>query len=212
MKKNMYSIMLAEDVVRAIDERAAAEGTNRSNLINQILAEYVSVLTPEQAIFDIFNSVDSLLGNLIPLSYRQHDNTLSLKSALSYRYRPTVRYDVELHRNFQHRFGVLKVSFRSQVSELSTRMYQFFVLWEQLEKVYFARIANEEIDSCYDCGKWLRTLILPRDNASRDAISQAISSYVKVLDTLLKKYMDGASADEIETDYLNALNDGLLLI
>ena len=34
MKKNMYSLMLAEDVVRAIDDLAAQEGTNRSNLIN----------------------------------------------------------------------------------------------------------------------------------------------------------------------------------
>lgn len=47
MKKNMYSLMLAEKVVQAIDRLASEKGTNRSNLINQILAEYVSLTTPE---------------------------------------------------------------------------------------------------------------------------------------------------------------------
>ena len=31
MKKNMYSLMLAEDVIRAIDELASEKNTNRSN-------------------------------------------------------------------------------------------------------------------------------------------------------------------------------------
>ena len=32
MKKNMYSLMLAEDVIQAIDELASEKNTNRSNL------------------------------------------------------------------------------------------------------------------------------------------------------------------------------------
>ena len=38
MKKSMYSLMLADEVVKAVDELAAEHGTNRSNMINQILA------------------------------------------------------------------------------------------------------------------------------------------------------------------------------
>ena len=41
--------MLSDDVVRAVDAAAHAMGTNRSNLINQILADYVSITTPETA-------------------------------------------------------------------------------------------------------------------------------------------------------------------
>ena len=41
MKKSVYSIVLADDVVEAIDEMAYSLGTSRSNLINQILAERV---------------------------------------------------------------------------------------------------------------------------------------------------------------------------
>ena len=39
MKKSMYSLMLSEDVVNEIDKLAREQSTNRSNLINQILAD-----------------------------------------------------------------------------------------------------------------------------------------------------------------------------
>ena len=50
MKKNVYSLVLSEDVVHEIDKMAYRQGTNRSNLVNQILAEYASLITPERRI------------------------------------------------------------------------------------------------------------------------------------------------------------------
>ena len=38
MKKTLYSLMLSDEVVREADRLAHQKGTNRSNLINQILA------------------------------------------------------------------------------------------------------------------------------------------------------------------------------
>ena len=53
MKKTLYSLMLNEEVVREIDRMAHRMGTNRSALINQILADYTSVVTPERRIENI---------------------------------------------------------------------------------------------------------------------------------------------------------------
>ena len=47
MKKSMYSLMLSEQVVEAIDRLALEQNTNRSRLINEILADYLSFVTPE---------------------------------------------------------------------------------------------------------------------------------------------------------------------
>ena len=47
MKKEVYSLVLSENVVAAVDRTAKERGVNRSALINQILAEYVSYVTPE---------------------------------------------------------------------------------------------------------------------------------------------------------------------
>ena len=45
MKKTLYSLVLNDEVVREVDALAHRMGTNRSNLINQILAEYVNYTT-----------------------------------------------------------------------------------------------------------------------------------------------------------------------
>lgn len=45
VNKSVYSLVLADDVVEAIDRLAYSMNTSRSNLINQILAERVQLLT-----------------------------------------------------------------------------------------------------------------------------------------------------------------------
>ena len=57
MKKNIYSVVLSEDVVAQIDRMAYRLGTNRSGLINQILAEYVAYETPEKKNREILDGV-----------------------------------------------------------------------------------------------------------------------------------------------------------
>ena len=61
MKKTLYSLMLNDEVVREVDILAHRLGTNRSALINQILAEYVDDLlcefrpdTPDEARSKVF--------------------------------------------------------------------------------------------------------------------------------------------------------------
>lgn len=87
MQKSLYSLILMDDVVREIDSLARMQNTNRSNLINQILADYVSLTTPEKRINNIFNCINGLLEDKIFNSYIEpHERTMSLKSSLNYRY------------------------------------------------------------------------------------------------------------------------------
>ena len=53
MKKSLYSLMLMDEVVNEVDRLAFRRGTNRSSLINQLLAEYLSLATPENRIGNI---------------------------------------------------------------------------------------------------------------------------------------------------------------
>ena len=48
------------EIVDRIDSLAYERGTNRSNLINQILAEYVSYTTPEMRMHAIFEEMEKL--------------------------------------------------------------------------------------------------------------------------------------------------------
>ena len=50
MKKTLYSLMLSEEVMREIDALAHKMGTNRSNLVNMILAEKVEMRTDRKSV------------------------------------------------------------------------------------------------------------------------------------------------------------------
>ena len=131
MKKTLYSLMLSEEVVREVDALAHRLGTNRSNLINQILADYVSVTTPERRINDIFQAVEQMLApsrELVPF-FAPNALTMSLKSSLEYKYRPTVKYEVQLFRSGEGSLGELSVVFRTQSAALIEEMTGFFRLW-----------------------------------------------------------------------------------
>ena len=96
--KNVYSIVLSSDVVEKIDRLAYENGTNRSNMINQILAEYVSYTTPEKRFREVFRQMQAILENSAFKAAEPSDTMLSLRSALAYKYNPTVKYNVELYR------------------------------------------------------------------------------------------------------------------
>ena len=115
MKKTLYSLMLNDEVVREVDALAHSLGTNRSNLINQILAEYVNYTTPERRINDVFSMIEQLMApsrELVPF-FAPNSFSMSLKSSLEYKYRPTVKYEVELFRGGEESIGELSVIFRT---------------------------------------------------------------------------------------------------
>ena len=218
MKKDMYSLMLAEDVIQAIDELASEKNTNRSNLINQILADYVSLTTPEKHVRNIFDIIENFIsrqsGNLL---YSQpNDMTMSIKSPLQYHYRPTIRYEVEMYRTPRQTIGQLKIIFRTTSSELLVELTRFFKLWMQLENIYIKQFFSKgAIEYGLENGKFWRTFAVPNDSDyTEEQIGNAISQYIATFDEMLKDFLAGrySSTEELEKRYLQYLNSGVQLI
>ena len=107
MSKSVYSLVLSDDVVAAVDRAAYGLGTSRSNLINQLLADYVSFITPEKRRKDIFDSLASVLDSFEPFQVqnRGSDSMLCIRSPLRVKYNPTIRYTVELSRSSDNHLG-----------------------------------------------------------------------------------------------------------
>ena len=139
MKKSVYSLVLMDDVVQAIDEMAYSMNTSRSNLINQILAERVSFVTPEMRMQRIFSQIENLMNSSFQLLEQPSDAMLSIKSPLKYKYKPTIKYSIELYRTFEKAVGKLKISVRTQSNQLIAEMNNFFNLWQSIENKYMAR-------------------------------------------------------------------------
>ncbi len=218
MKKNMYSLMLAEDVIRAIDRMADEKGTNRSNLVNQILAEYVSLTTPEKHVQNIFDIIENFIGkqNGYLLYSQPNDMTMSIKSSLKYHYRPTIRYEVEMYRTPSQTIGQLKIIFRTTSAELLVELTRFFKIWMQLENIYIHQFFQKDaIEYGMENGKFLRTFAVPNDSDyTEEQIGNAISQYIATFDEMLKNFLSGnySSTEEIEKRYLAYLNSGVQLI
>ena len=91
--------MLSKNLIEEIDSLAYKQNTNRSNLINHILAEYLSMSTPEMHIQEIFEYLSNLLkmhSNLL-IQNSNSASIICIKSSLAYKYKPSVKYSIEIY-------------------------------------------------------------------------------------------------------------------
>ncbi len=201
--------MLSDDVMREIDALAHRMGTNRSNLVNMILAEKVQVRTPEQQMNDIFSGIEQLLASsreLIPL-FAPNTQRVTVRSSLEYKYHPTVRYEVELVNGFVpgEPIGTLTANFRTQSQALIELLGRFFRCLTRIEG------AMLPIDAAYSIenGRFTRTLAYPsRKNGENsilnaEEISKAITDYVSLIDRMMKACVGGADS-RVLTDMYSA--------
>lgn len=210
MKKTLYSLMLNDEVVREVDALAHRLGTNRSNLINEILAEYVNYTTPERRINDVLSAIQELMqpsGDLIPF-FAPHSYSLSLKSSLEYKYRPTIKYEVELYKGGDETIGALSVLFRTQSPALINGMTDFFRLWKNIEDAHLAPRLSAKADYALYDGKFVRTITVPDRACSSDELASSLAEYIRLFDKMMKGWLTGQyDAHAIEAAYYSYLTN-----
>ena len=210
MKKTLYSLMLNDEVVREVDRCAHRMGTNRSALINQILAEYVNYTTPERRINDVLSAIEALMQpsrELVPF-FAPNSLSMSLKSSLEYKYRPTVKYEVELTRGGGETIGQLSVVFRTQSMALIEAMTEFFRLWKQIEDAHLRPLTGAQIEYALYDGKFVRSIAAPDRDCTTDELASALSEYIKLFDKLMKNYLTGRlDAHEVEAAYFSHMRN-----
>ena len=185
MKKAVYSLVLSEDVVRAVDALAYREGSNRSALIDRILAEYMSFVTPEMRVKEVLDKLSALLSASGVLIGEPSASVLPFRSSLAYKYNPTVRYGVELYRDGDA-LGALKASLRTQNSALLALMRGFYSAFSEVEEDMIGNVQYYVEDD-----KYMRVLRFKSHNASSytsSDVADFISRYVDTFDRALKAY------------------------
>ena len=187
VNKSVYSLVLADDVVEAIDRLAYSMNTSRSNLINQILAERVQLLTPEKRMREIFSKIEQLMDSRFQTLNQPSDAMMSIKSPLRYKYKPTIRYSIELSRDFHGKVGRLKVSFRTQSTQLISR----------LEEKYLSYLFTTGVPYETAEGRFTRDFYAPPQSELTDEdIANAIGDYISCMDSCIQLYFDNAAEPE----------------
>ena len=207
MSRSVYSLVLSDDVIRAVDRAAYAMNTSRSNLINQILAEYVSYTTPEKRMKDIFDSLTTMISRSEPFLIQNQgsDALLNIRSPLQVKYNPTIKYTVELFRDRESSVGELRIMTRTQSAALLEQLEEFFLLFCTIETAYSRIPPQYQIGR----GKFIRKFILKDPTMNSDEIGAAIGRYIQCIDRALKAYLNvpahqrQAAVEEIYRAYLN---------
>ncbi len=182
MKRSVYSLVLMDDVIKAVDQQAYRLGTSRSNLINQILAEHLSCVTPEMRMRDIFDQLSALAGGRFQILQQRSASLMTLRTALEYKYRPTISYKVELERQPDVYLGELRVQIRTQNERLLAMFRSFFVWLAELEHgIIGSKYSCELSQACFT-----RRLINP--GLSDEETGEAISSYLTWVNGAVQQY------------------------
>lgn len=191
MNKKVYSMVLTEEVVASIDRLAHKMHTNRSNMINQILADYCSFTTPEKRISNIFNYLEELIDDEHhQIKIKPTGSVISLKSSLNYHYNPSFLYTIELYRDARDAIGYLKIQFRTQNQTLLTLLDTFFRFWVELEKKHLPSFRGSETSYVIDEGKFEREFIIPTEAHlhTSEHLAHAIAEYVQIFDRSIKAF------------------------
>lgn len=214
MKRSVYSLVLADDVIAEIDKLAFKMNTSRSNLINQILAERVQLMTPEMRMREIFSRMESLMGSPFQAMSQTSDAVLALRKSLNYKYYPTIKYSFELFRSFSGCVGRLKVNFRTQSKSLIDTVSKFFELWAEIEEKYVGKYFTNGVPCRISDGRLERDFYEIRTGGLSDKeISDWVSGYIQLIDRCIQLYVDNCDKpsqvfDTIEKMYIQNLKDG----
>lgn len=191
MKRSIYSLVLADDVIKAVDREAARLGTSRSNLINQILAAELSCITPEMRMRDIFNSLTEQIGRSFQIQQRHSASLMTMKTSLEYKYRPTISYRVELERAPDIFIGTLRISVRTMNEKLMEMFMNFFLYWSAMESEYLGKLKYEEQLSEITPVTFVRKLLNTGLDDQNTAC--AIGRYLDMLNRALQNYFTDPS-------------------
>lgn len=210
MKKSIYSLVLMDDVVEAVDRMAYAMHTSRSNLINQILAEHLSCITPEMRMQAVFSTMEAQMMERFRILEQSSAHIMALQSPLAYKYKPTVQYSVELYREPRDGDdGRIRVQLRTQSRELLALLDQFFRFWMLLERQYLPY--GEQVSYQISPGRLERSIRNPVPGNETE-FGELIGAYVYRLDQYIKAYFAGISdcrstLAELEAQYRRVVRD-----
>lgn len=188
MEKSIYSLVLSDSVVEAVDELARAAGMSRSSMINQLLAERVGYATPEMHLRGVLASAREAMKDGFYMVEQPTGSTLSCRTSLKYRYKPTVRYSVEIFTLGRESAGRLRAQLRTQNYRLIQDFVGFLMLWGRFEREYVVPKYAHDIVYSADDGKFTRVFNMPAGSISDDELGAAVADYLTMFDAALKAY------------------------
>lgn len=198
--KKIYSLVLSEELMQQVDALAAVEGKSRSETVNELLARNFSHETPESRMRSLWDTLERAMiaGSELRFSNLATPSMALLEASLSYPYRPTVRYTVELTPEKPY-LGILKITLRSRSGGLLDGLERFFQLWARLENEFQGKRFWQKSEDRYE-----RVLLRPAWDKETQA--EQLYAYVAGLNRAINVYFSEGDGGVVR-HYENAMTD-----
>jgi len=209
MKKSIYSLMLFDEIVEKIDQMAYVNYTNRSQLINEILAEHLGLVTPEQNIQTILESLKRNFSDTLSVSQVNKNSSIQFGKSLKYKYRPKVKYSIEFVGVGGQKYAVLKISSRTKSVELNHHFDEFFEIICELEANHISQ--GEIIYETSANHKFIREF-REEGSVTQDpkSVIHLLTAYLQMMDEAMDIFFENEGKDvkepikELYQNYLNS--------
>ena len=212
MDENFDTIQILQEMMLELRGLALERTMSVSDIVHEALGEYLMFRANGVNLFDVIYGIESAMNKSGRFVTNADPAGLSIfiKSPIRYVYRPELKYDVRIARSGAASIGKISVALRSRDMETIELFSGFVGLWIDLERKYLPRSQAYTTDAGY-FGRQI-CCEMERHGDGR-SIGDAIGSYIRVFDELLKRYINYRdSAHEIEKLYRARLNDGKLTI
>ncbi|BES64705.1 hypothetical protein SANA_11440 [Gottschalkiaceae bacterium SANA] len=191
MSRSLYSLILSDRVVEAIDREAYLQQSNRSRLIERILAEYAGVETKEAQVREMMEEIAKRLSAQKHIQVLPNRETQSLvyQAPIRFKYNPTLRYRLEWQEIDGDHQAVLKIFSRTTSRSLADALETFFLQMNRWETEYVPFMQGE---NCLYRNEGKGTIqfvkILYVGSSAYEEVSRLISRYLRLLNTAIEQY------------------------
>ena len=217
LMNDYLNLRILEETMRQLRGLAHDRAISVSDIVQEALGEYLYSRNTGVNVFDVIRSIENTLHGLSQFVTNADPSgrVLFIKSPLRHVHRPELKYEVRIVRNNKVSVGMLNVILRSHDMETIRRFAAFVNLWIELECRYLARCQEGQVQYRTDAGYFGREIHRPRttDRNGGPNIGEAIGSYIRVFDELLKyhynRMYDGQTLEQL---YFTRLQDGKIII
>lgn len=227
MGSGIYSLGVKDELIERVDSLTRKRNMSRSQIINEIIAEYFNVITPEYKINQVMDLVakEIRMSDFLQYLSEAKGSSIQCRASIRYKYNPKIRYMLELSGKEKDKLATLNIISRTQREDFFNYLVDFLKIIMLIERKSYSgfskySIKNGEfitdgkkfsIDFYYD---WTKEHLSIEDISSYLAdyirmIHKAMNAYfeyvdydantqIKVINKVYMDYLQGGKIDEYE--------------
>ncbi|MCT4634397.1 MAG: hypothetical protein N4A76_16925 [Firmicutes bacterium] len=212
MKSSIYSLLVQDNLMEKVDDIALEKGMSRSQMVNEIFAEYLGISTPEYKINKVMDFIckEFLDTSSIRIMSNNKGSSIKLMTNIKYKYNPQLHYMLELKGKNKDKLATLKIQSRTQSKVFLDHLVKFFVLFTEIERIYEIGFRKNVIDKSYfvvEGNRFLRDFYYDwtNDSYSPEGLSQFLINYISMINESVNIYFENIADSKTTVILMTAI-------